>query len=316
MSRCLLLSAKVVAVLHSLAGNSPRSGAWTAQNAQVGDDRHPQARLSEAGPGTYNETSRRQGLPNRAGCRVVPEPGFVFEPSSIQVGRSAMFRMKICGITNVEDARHAATAGADAIGLNFYARSPRYVSAERAKGIVDAVGPEVAKVGVFVNATVAEICDVCDRVGLDWVQLHGDEPPEFLGQLPDRQLIRALRIGPPDGASDDCLGGAAAYLRRCHEGGRLPDAVLIDARVKDEYGGTGEKANWDALAGERDWLIDRPLILAGGLTADNVSDAIHRVRPHSVDTASGVESAPGEKGHLLLERFVRAARSAFLHIDV
>ena len=226
-----------------------------------------------------------------------------------------MFRVKICGITNVDDARHAATAGADAIGLNFYARSPRCIDVKQAKDVVDAVGPEIAKVGVFVNATIAEICDVSDRVGLDWVQLHGDEPPEFMGRLPDRQLIRALRVGPPDRTNEDYLGGAAAYLQRCHQGGRLPDAVLVDARVKDEYGGTGEKADWDALAGEREWLFDRPLILAGGLTADNVSDAIHRVRPRSVDTASGVESSPGVKDHLLLERFVRAARSAFLHIE-
>ncbi len=227
-----------------------------------------------------------------------------------------MFRVKICGITTIDDARHAASAGADAIGLNFYTRSPRYVDVERAREIADVVGTDVARVGVFVNATVEQIYDIADRVGLNWIQLHGDEPPEFLGQFAERRMIRALRIGRSKASSENPLEQVVNYLHDCKVGGRLPNAVMVDARVENQYGGTGETIDWDALAGEREWLFDRPLVLAGGLTADNVSAAIRRVRPQAVDTASGVESAPGRKDPLLVERFVRAARSALTIIDV
>ena len=227
-----------------------------------------------------------------------------------------MFRVKICGITTIDDARHAASAGADAIGLNFYTRSPRYVDVERAREIADVVGTDVARVGVFVNATVEQIYDIVDRVGLNWIQLHGDEPPEYLGQFAERRMIRALRIGRSEAGRENPLEQAVEYLRDCKVGGRLPDAVLVDAQAEDQYGGTGETIDWDALTGQREWLFDRPLVLAGGLTADNVSAAIRRIRPQAVDTASGVESAPGRKDPLLVERFVRAARSALTIIDV
>jgi phosphoribosylanthranilate isomerase len=215
-----------------------------------------------------------------------------------------MFRIKICGITRPEDALAAATAGADAIGLNFYPRSARFVGEEQARRIAAAVPAGIARVGVFVNESADDIQRIFDRTPLDLIQLHGDEPPEFLCQLGDRPIIRVFRVGIAG------LAAALAYLDRCRQLGVVPRMVLADAAAGRSYGGTGEVADWSALSGypAADW--HPPLILAGGLTPENVAAAIRAVRPAAVDTASGVESSPGVKDAELMKRFVEAARSS------
>jgi len=216
-----------------------------------------------------------------------------------------MFRIKICGITRVEDAHLAAAAGADACGLNFFAKSPRCVAFSTAAEICRQLPPSVVRVGVFVNAPVAEVIDTFDRLGLTAIQLHGDEPPEYLGQLGGRPVIRAFRLGP------EGLSTIERYLARCEAQGVLPRMVLADAYRPGQYGGTGTRADWEALAGYGALPWKLPLVLAGGLGPDNVAEAIRRVRPAAVDTASGVEAALGQKSAEGMRRFVAAAREAF-----
>ena len=216
-----------------------------------------------------------------------------------------MFQTKICGITNVEDALVVAQAGADAIGLNFYSRSPRHITEAAAGEIVRALPAGIVKVGLFVDTPAADICRLFDHLPLDLIQLHGDQPPEFLAQLGDRPVMPAFRVGP------ERLGPVTAYLTRCRELAQRPAMVLLDALVVGEYGGTGQIADWSAaqtLAVESDVP---PLVLAGGLTPANVAAAIRTVGPTAVDVASGVESRPGRKDPALVEAFLRAARTAF-----
>jgi phosphoribosylanthranilate isomerase len=217
-----------------------------------------------------------------------------------------MFRVKICGVTTPEDARTAAEAGADAVGLNFYPKSPRYLAPEAARAVAGAVPRGVVKVGLFVNAPVEEVCRAFDGLGLDLVQLHGDEPPQVLADLEGRPVMRAFRLGP------EGMLPVGEYLGQCEQLGRMPELVLLDAFRKGAYGGTGEVADWSAAKTYRP-VGDRPLpplVLAGGLTPENVAEAIRTVRPAAVDTASGVESAPGRKDPELVRRFVRAAIEA------
>ncbi len=216
-----------------------------------------------------------------------------------------MFRIKICGITRVEDAQVAAEAGADACGLNFYAKSPRCVSVSAAAEICRHLPPSVVRVGVFVNAPVAEVIETFDRLALHLIQLHGDEPPEYLGQLGPRPVIRAFRMGPGG------LDSIEPYLVRCEALGTLPRMVLADAYRRGQYGGTGQEADWQALARYPALPWKLPLVLAGGLHPDNVAEAIRRVRPAAVDTASGVEESPGRKSAQAVRQFVAAARAAF-----
>ena len=216
-----------------------------------------------------------------------------------------MFRIKICGITNTEDALAAARAGTDAVGLNFYEKSPRCVDLDRAREIVKALPASIVKVGVFVNAPVAEICRVFDQLGLDVIQLHGDEPPEFLVDLCNRRVIRAFRPGP------DGLEPVEDYLAQCRSLDLTPRMVLLDSRVEGKYGGSGELAKWSLAKEYTREITHPPLVLAGGLTQENVAEAIRVVHPAAVDTASGVESSPGKKDPAAVEAFVRAARQAF-----
>lgn len=197
-------------------------------------------------------------------------------------------RVKICGITRPEDGLAAARLGADAIGLVFYARSPRAVDAERAAAIVRSLPPFVTAVGLFVDAPRADIEAVLARVPLGLLQFHGDECPADCGTygLP---YIKAVRMRP----GLDLAGFAGAY----------PDAagLLLDAYVAGVPGGTGERFDWGRIP--RDF--DRPLILAGGLDADNVAAAIEQVRPYGVDVSGGVEAAKGIKDHQRLQAFFR-----------
>ncbi|MDY0168445.1 MAG: phosphoribosylanthranilate isomerase [Thermoguttaceae bacterium] len=215
-----------------------------------------------------------------------------------------MFRIKICGITSVVDALAAAQAGADAVGLNFFPGSKRFIDHQRAREIVEAL-PDLVKVGVFVNAGEDDIRRASDLLGLDAIQLHGDEPAGFLARLADLPLVRAFRLDARGFAPID------SYLSACANLGALPRMMLLDACVPGQYGGTGATLDWSPL-GRTAGSSDRPpIILAGGLTPANVATAIHRARPAAVDTAGGVEYAPGKKDHTLMAAFVAAARAAF-----
>ena len=213
-----------------------------------------------------------------------------------------MFRVKICGVTSADDARMVIDAGADAVGLNFYANSPRYVSTDRAREISAAVGSAVQLVGIFVNETASRIHELVGEVDLDWVQLHGDEPPEDLARISAAvKVIRVCRLGA------GALQAIADDLDSCRSAGREPTALLVDAVRPGAYGGTGEKLDWQALVDYRRQLGDTPLILAGGLTSSNVVAATQLVRPDAVDVASGVESKPGVKDSDLVRSFIQAA---------
>jgi phosphoribosylanthranilate isomerase len=218
---------------------------------------------------------------------------------------TSSFQVKICGITSTHDAQVAARAGADAIGLNFWPQSKRCVGQETAREIVAALPSDVIKVGVFVNTSADEIAATVDRVGLDWIQLHGDEPAEMLAKLPPGvPILRAFRCG------DDGLASLARYLLSAKNSGRVPDAVLVDAATEGGFGGTGRRADWARIAQDRNLIGELPLVLAGGLTPQNVAAAIDAVRPDGVDVASGAESRPGVKDAELVEKFIAAARAA------
>jgi phosphoribosylanthranilate isomerase len=216
-----------------------------------------------------------------------------------------MFRIKICGITTIEDAQAVVQAGADAIGLNFYSESPRVIDLDTARAIISHLPPEIVKVGLFVDSTLSEVCDTFDELGLDAIQLHGDEPATFLAKLGERPVIRAFRV------AEGRLHRMTDYLAACHQLGSTPRMALADAQVPGVYGGTGSLADWKTLRAypTQDW--HPPLILAGGLTPQNVGDAISLVRPAAVDTASGVESSPRRKDAAKVGAFVRAASAAF-----
>jgi phosphoribosylanthranilate isomerase len=210
-------------------------------------------------------------------------------------------RIKICGVTTPADAALAADLGADAVGLNFYPRSPRCVSAETAGALADALPPFVEPVALFVEEPPAVVASrLADLPRVRTVQWHGAEPApadEWGGALIVAFTVRD--------AAD--LARITAYVDRCRARGRLPAAVLVDAHVAGQFGGTGQTAPWRLLA---DFRPGVPLILAGGLTPDNVAEAVRIVRPYAVDVASGVEAAPGRKDAELMRRFIAAARSA------
>ncbi len=220
-----------------------------------------------------------------------------------------MFRVKICGITSFEDALAVAEAGADAVGLNFYPKSARYLPPRAAEAVAAALPDNVIKVGLFVNAAEDEIRERFDRLGLDLIQLHGDEPPEFIARLGGRPVMRAFRVGAAG------LGPVYDYIERTAELGCPLRAVLVDSFRKGSYGGTGQVADWATLAAYKA-IPAAPrgglpaLVLAGGLTPRNVAAAICTVRPAAVDTASGVESSPGKKDPAAVRAFVQAARAA------
>jgi phosphoribosylanthranilate isomerase len=201
------------------------------------------------------------------------------------------FVIKICGVTTPEDARFAAAAGADAVGINLWPRSKRYADDAAARAVVAALPPGVLKVGVFVNAPAAEVAARVASLGLDRAQLHGDETPAEFAGVPAQQLIRVVRV------RDEESFGAV-------EGWNAP-LYLYDALV-DGFGGAGVTAPWRLIAK----LARRPFLLAGGLTPENVADAIAATRPDGVDVASGVESAPGRKDPERVRRFIEAARAA------
>jgi phosphoribosylanthranilate isomerase len=218
-----------------------------------------------------------------------------------------MFQIKICGIMHRPDAIVAAALGADAIGLNFYEKSPRFLPPSLASNVAAAIPSGIAKVGVFVNATAAEVVRESDRLRLDFIQLSGDETPDYLAALGDRQVIKAFRFS-TDGAEP-----IAQFLVKARKLGRTPVAILIDAEKQGSYGGTGTTVDWMRLSAEMRTFDLRgiPVVLAGGLTPENVAEAISVAKPQAVDVASGVEYAPGRKAADLVDRFVTAASAAF-----
>lgn len=201
-----------------------------------------------------------------------------------------MVRVKICGITNLEDALMAVHAGADALGFVFCETSPRHVSPGQAAGIIRHLPPFIQTVGLFVNASDAAVNETADACGLDIIQLHGEESPDFCAGI-RRRVIKALRVR--DAAS---LEPMASYR---------VSAFLLDAWSPSAHGGTGLTFNWDIAA---DAARRGSIVLAGGLTPDNVADAIGQVRPCGVDVSSGVESAPGVKDAARVGEFIRKAK--------
>lgn len=211
-------------------------------------------------------------------------------------------RIKICGLTRVDEAQSAAQLGADWLGLNFHATSPRSIDEATAEAIVAGLPATTQPVGLFVNRPPAEVAAIAARLGLSIVQLHGDEPPEDLAELGQFQIIRAFRLA--DLAS---LARMEAYLERAERLGSTPYAVLVDAYAAGARGGTGKAIAADLI----DQLPRLPrLILAGGLNPENVAERVARVRPWMVDVSSGVESAPGRKDPERVAAFIRAALEA------
>ncbi|MBL9081432.1 MAG: phosphoribosylanthranilate isomerase [Planctomycetales bacterium] len=220
-----------------------------------------------------------------------------------------MFQVKICGVKTAADAIAAAEAGADAVGLNFYARSSRYVEPAAAAEICRVLGDRVCKVGVFVNSSAADVADIARAAGLDLIQLHGDEPPAVLRGLEPWPVMKAFRVGP------EGLAPVRTWFDEAMHLGLMPQRVLLDAFQPGEYGGTGRTADWSAASAYARNPALPPLVLAGGLTADNVAAAIEQVRPVAVDTAGGVESSPGVKDHGRMREFIAAAKAAFSRIS-
>jgi phosphoribosylanthranilate isomerase len=210
-------------------------------------------------------------------------------------------RIKICGITSEADAREAVRLGADAIGLNFEPTSPRSVRPEVAGRILRELPPFIEPVGLFVNQPLREVFEVLNRLGaVRTIQWHGDQP-ELADVYPFR-LILAFQVRDAQG-----LTRVTRYLDMAGQMDRLPAAVLIDGYAPGRYGGTGNTAPWDLVA---EYPSPVPLILAGGLTPDNVADAVLTVRPYGVDVAGGVERSPGVKDPEKMRRFIDKAREA------
>ena len=206
-----------------------------------------------------------------------------------------MVVVKICGITNLEDALVAVEAGADALGFNFYHRSARYLTPEDARRIIERLPSAVMSVGVFVNEGEPEqVARIADTARLTAVQLHGDESPEYCSALRGRFTIKVLRVGQdfePQTVKD-------------YE----TDAILLDAYAKAARGGTGRVIDWEVAKRVR--ALVPQLYLAGGLSPENISSAITEVEPYAVDACSSLESAPGKKDEGLMRAFIAAARAA------
>lgn len=207
-----------------------------------------------------------------------------------------MVRVKVCGLTSLEDALVAVTAGADALGFNFWSGSPRYLRPAQAARIIEHLPPFVTAVGVFVDEDLPRLRAAAALAALSAVQLHGDESPEAVRSLAEDglQVFKALRVG---------ASFQPALLQR-YPG---VSAFLLDAEVKGERGGTGQTLDWKrARAAGRYGRV----VLAGGLTPENVADAIRQARPYGVDVCSGVETQPGRKDHDRLRQFIRRAKGA------
>lgn len=203
-------------------------------------------------------------------------------------------KVKVCGITSFEDAASALDLGADVLGFNFYPRSPRFIRPAAARGIIRRLPPILATVGVFVNVPHhSQVAEQAGEAGVQALQLHGDESPDYCRALESWPLIKAVRIG------------------RTFDVSLLPDypvrALLLDSRDDLLFGGTGKPFDWSLVGMVKSSL---PVILAGGLTPENVAAAIQAVQPYAVDVCSGVESSPGKKDSAKLAQFIDEVRRA------
>jgi phosphoribosylanthranilate isomerase len=203
-----------------------------------------------------------------------------------------MVQIKICGITNLEDALAAAEAGADALGFVFHPASPRCVTPAQAQAIIGSLPASVCTAGVFVNLPAAEVLQIAEMCGLDFIQLHGSESREYCRALPRERLIKALSF-----RSEEEFAAAADYPVR---------AFLVDAHDPVRFGGTGKTCDWNLARKAADRY---PLILAGGLRAKNIAAALETVRPLAVDISSGVEVAPGKKDQKKIRALIAAVRT-------
>ncbi|MCX5852293.1 MAG: phosphoribosylanthranilate isomerase [Deltaproteobacteria bacterium] len=204
-----------------------------------------------------------------------------------------MPEVKICGITRIEDALAAVECGADALGFVFYRKSPRCIHPEAARRIIDALPRTVSSVGVFVNEDIGIVTSTMEFCGLSMIQLHGNESPDYSRMFPLSRIIKAFSP-----SSEEDLDAALRYPCR---------AVLIDASVPGQYGGTGKRADWELAARLRE---ARPLIISGGLSSENIIEAIRVLSPDAVDASSGVEITPGLKDIDRMETFIKAVRTA------
>ncbi len=210
-------------------------------------------------------------------------------------------QVKICGVTNVEDARACADLGADMIGLNFYPQSARYIRPQHARKIIEVIPRGVRAVGVFVDPTASEVRSIAKSVGLEYVQLHGNVAPEMCRELASE--FRVIRAFSTDGQFKP--EDVRSFLE-CD--------VILDAHHAELRGGTGLTCDWSLARATLP--LARFLILSGGLNAQNLGDAIATVGPHAVDVCTGVETAPGVKNHRAIEEFIAATRAAeHLNVD-
>jgi phosphoribosylanthranilate isomerase len=205
-----------------------------------------------------------------------------------------MIRVKICGITNLEDAREAINLGADALGFNFYKRSPRYIEPAKAKPIIEALPPLISLVGIFADEFSPErIRSIAHAIGLGTIQLHGAESPDYVKKITEVRIIKAFRVNEEFDVAQLSAFQVGAYL--------------LDAYDASQLGGTGKTFNWDVA------LQAKPygrVILAGGLSSENIAEAIRQVQPYAVDVCSSVESEPGKKDVQKLEALFREVRRA------
>jgi len=201
-----------------------------------------------------------------------------------------MVKVKVCGITSLKDAEKAVELGADALGFNFYPKSPRFITKVHAKDIIRMLPPFVTPVGIFVNETMDKIMEFMYFSGVRVLQLHGEETPEFCMRI-SRPVIKAIRVAGPES-----LQGLPRYP---------VTAFLLDSAVEG-YGGSGQSFDWDLAVEAKKF---GKIILSGGLTPENVVEAIEKVRPYAVDVCSGVETAPGRKDHAKLQDFIAAVKN-------
>ncbi len=204
-------------------------------------------------------------------------------------------RVKICGITNLEDAQLSVDAGADALGFIFYKGSSRYINPYEARAIASTLPPFLTTVGVFVDEEIERVIDIADYVGLTAIQLHGNESPEYCSRL-SRRIIKTLKV-PESGSAKDLFKSISEYDNI--------SAILLDTYIRGKEGGTGRVFDWDTAIEAKQY---GRIILAGGLTPENVVDAIERVKPYGLDVCSGVESEVGKKDPQRLRDFINRAK--------
>ena len=210
-----------------------------------------------------------------------------------------MTKVKICGITNLDDALASVKFGADMLGFNFYEKSKRYISPKEALDIVKELPSNIQKIGVFVNEPIENVLAITHQVGLDAIQLHGDEDMAYVTGLKnssEKIIIKAFRVGPKFDM-DEVLSWPW-------------DFPLFDAYTANEYGGTGETFDWDDFGFQIYLWLPASAYIAGGLNPENVAEAVRWTFPYAVDVASGVESSPGKKDPKKLEAFIRNAKNA------